>query len=219
MAGAMEGAQGRDPFSGDVLVRLAALAVQLEDAGHYQAAQLLRVTADAVAARGAHPSTWERGEWFDALDPRTVLVQMRATPGIIAGCIAGLPERALRQRPPKGGWSLRDIVVHLRDTQDALAQSVHAILTRDNPELEPVAPFAWSSLAGDLPAPTADILDAYRASRAGTVERIEAIELEDWWRTGRHSAIGTVTLRRQVSYVATHEIGYVPQIKALAEAA
>lgn len=45
--------------------------------------------------------------------------------------------------------------------------------------------------------------------------RLESIPLRDWWRIGQHEEFGTVTLRQQVSYFASHEITHLPQIELL----
>jgi hypothetical protein len=128
--------------------------------------------------------------WLEALNPFEALTLMRATPKRIADAIAGLSGEALTRRPVDGGWSLHQVVAHLRDAQDVLAYRVNLMLEEDDPPLIPKA--VWAMQGGDAKSAetTAEVLRAYRASRDQTIHTLESITLKDWWRTGRHGEFG-----------------------------
>lgn len=168
---------------------------------------------------GAHPLTLKPippNYWFDALTPFNVVEQMQRIPVFVAGAIDGLDEETFLRPAPDGGWSLRNIITHLRDAQQAIDRRARLILTEDNPALESLAIFAWATQEDDQPPPTWEIFASYRASRAETVALLSGIDLADWWRTGRHAEFGDVTLLQQASYFTTHELTHLPQINALA---
>ncbi len=121
----------------------------------------------------------------------------------------------MSQRPEDGGWAIRNIVSHLRDAQGVLSVRLSLLLEQANPSLESKAIFQWATREEERPPTTQEIFDTYRASRLETIARLESIPLADWWRTGQHEEFGTVTVRQQVSYFASHEITHLPQIEAL----
>lgn len=153
--------------------------------------------------------------WLEALNPFEALALMRATPDRIAGAIAGLGEPRLQRKPADGGWSLHQVIAHLRDAEDVLAYRVNLMLEEDDPPLAPKA--VWALQSGDAKPTetTATVLAAYRASREQTARTLEGIPLKDWWRTGRHGEFGPLTIAQTVSYFTAHETSHGAQFDAL----
>ena len=166
----------------------------------------------------ARPVTFQRFPpvyWLTALDPIAALPRLRATPGEVAALIEGLTEDALTRQPADGGWSIRQVLSHMRDAQEVLRARVDVILDEDDPELGSLAVFEWAASEEGRPSSTHEIFDDYRASREETLTRLDAIPLEDWWRAASHEEFGPVFLHQQVSYFAVHECTHLPQIDAL----
>jgi len=153
--------------------------------------------------------------WFDALEPPAALERLRQTPIQVEKLLNGLSESVLNQQPQDGGWTIRNIVSHLRDAQGVLDFRVGLFIKQEHPVLESKAVFAWATNEAERPPSARDIFETYRASRAETLRQLESLPLSDWWRTGRHQEFGTLTLRQQVSYFASHEITHFPQIELL----
>lgn len=167
---------------------------------------------------GAWPQSYQRfmpNYWFDALEPFAALEAMRRTPEDVAALLDGLPEDAMTQPPPEGGWAIRNIITHLRDAQDVFAFRLDLFIKAEHPVLEMKAVWTWAAREEERPQTTSAIIAAYRVSRAETLAKLEALPLMHWWRTGRHDEFGDVTLRQQVSYFASHEITHLPQIESL----
>ncbi len=179
---------------------------------------VLGEAAEICPTCGAWPDTYQRFPpvyWLDALDPPAALDKLRQTPLDVSALLAGLPEERLRQAPEEGGWAIRNIVSHLRDAQAVLSFRLDLFLTEEHPTLESKAVFAWATREEERPPDTHEILDAYTSSRADTLARLDRIPLADWWRAGWHEEFGSVTLKQQVSYFASHERTHLPQIKRL----
>lgn len=167
---------------------------------------------------GARLATFKRFRgvyWLEALDPFAALEHLRSTPREVAAIVAGITDARASHEPDDGGWSLRQTVAHLRDAQGVLSQRVDLILDHENPVLESRAVFAWARNEADQPATLSEILEAYRASRARTLARLESLPLADWWRRGRHEEFGELRLYQQVSYFACHELVHFPQLEHL----
>jgi len=174
--------------------------------------------ADKCPTCGAWPATFKRFlpvYWLDALEPFAALERLRQTPLDVAALLEGLSEKDLRQQPEDGGWAIRNIVSHLRDAQGVLSFRLGLLLEQENPSLESKAVFEWATEEEERPPTTQEIFDTYRASRQEIIARLESIPLDDWWRTGQHEEFGTVTIRQQVSYFASHEITHFSQIESL----
>ncbi|MBW7883643.1 MAG: DinB family protein, partial [Caldilineaceae bacterium] len=139
----------------------------------------------------------------------------RQTPLDVAALLEGLSEQAMGQAPADGGWSIRNVVSHMRDAQGVLNARVSLILEQKNPLLESMAVFEWAASEDERPPTAREIFAVYQASRQETIRLLESIPLADWWRTGQHEEFGPVTLRQQVSYFASHEITHLPQIESL----
>jgi uncharacterized damage-inducible protein DinB len=182
--------------------------------GHLELGQ----PADKCPVCGAWPATFKPFlpvYWLDALEPFAALERLRQTPLDVAALLEGLPEAALSRQPEDGGWAVRNTVSHLRDAQGVLNFRLNLLLEEENPTLESQAVFEWATNEEEHPPTTGEIFETYRASRLETIARLESIPLADWWRAGRHEEFGTVTVRQQVSYFASHEITHLPQIEAL----
>ncbi|MCC7362217.1 MAG: DinB family protein [Anaerolineales bacterium] len=167
---------------------------------------------------GAQPATFQRWRgtyWLEALDPFAALEHLRSTPKVLAGLVADLPEALVSQPPEDGSWSLRQTIAHLRDAQGVLEERVNLILDQENPPLASQAVFAWARSEAGRPPALREILEAYYASRARTLARLESLPPADWWRRGRHEEFGELCLYHQVSYFACHELVHFPQLERL----
>lgn len=117
--------------------------------------------------------------------------------------------------PEDGGWSIRNVLSHLRDAQGVLSYRLNLFLEHENPVLESQAVFEWAAREEERPPTAREIFDTYRASRQDTIIKLESLPLGSWWRTGQHEEFGPVSLRQQVSYFASHEITHLPQIESI----
>ena len=167
---------------------------------------------------GAWPGSFQRFlpvYWLDALEPFDALARLEQTPQEVGQLIEGLNEAELEQKPADGGWAVRNALSHLLDAQGLFNFRVDLFMTEDHPALEAKAVFTWATNEdGRLPT-AGEIFDTYKASRTETIQKLKSLPLKNWWNTGAHEEFGTVTLRQQVSYFASHEITHLPQIEAL----
>lgn len=167
---------------------------------------------------GAWPETFQRfmpNYWFDALEPFAALERLHATPREVATLLAELPEVAMAQSPHDGGWAIRNVIAHLHDAQSVFDYRIDRFCQEEHPALEMKAVWAWATNEEERLPTTQEILEAYRASRAATLAKLEHMSLADWQRTGQHQEFGIVSLRQQVSYFASHEMTHLPQIERL----
>lgn len=173
---------------------------------------------DKCSTCGAWPSTYQRFlpvYWLDALEPLAAMDRLRRTPMEVEKLLEGLTEADFNKEPEDGGWALRNILSHIRDAQGVLSFRLDLFLKEEHPTLESKAVFTWATKEDDRPPSSLEIFDTYKSARAETIMKLEKLPLVDWWRTGQHEEFGTMTLRQQVSYFASHEITHLPQIETL----
>ena len=166
---------------------------------------------------GAWPETFQEilpVYWLEELDPIESISALRHTPFVIQELMQDLPEKVLRQPDGDGGWSIREILLHLRDAQELLETRVDQLINREKPVFDPQALFSLSHEDQESQS-TQSIFAEYRQSRLHMVPLLEGIPLKSWWNSGLHKEFGQVTLHQQVSYFALHEITHLPKIQEL----
>ncbi len=167
---------------------------------------------------GAWPTTFQRFQpvyWLDELRPFDALAQLRATPDAVAHLLSGLTEEQLSRPTADGGWSMRQVVSHLRDAEGVLRFRVQLMAEQDNPVLESQAVFAWATSEENRPPTTDEIFQTYRASREESLGILESLPGGDWQRRGQHTEFGPVTILQQASYFAAHEQTHLASLARL----
>lgn len=170
------------------------------------------------AVCGAWPGTFKRYQpvyWLDEFRPRDVVAMLKTTPDIVASFLAGLDEEKLSQPAADGGWSMRQVVTHLRDAEQVLRARLGLMTKHNHPTLESLAVFDWADSDENQPPTTAELYAIYRRSRKETLAILEGLPGEDWWRTGYHKEFGVVTILQQASYFAAHELTHLSSLARL----
>ena len=183
---------------------------------------LMAIPQSPCPTCGAWPATFQRFRpvyWLDALEAQEALVQLRRTPESVALLLAGLTEQHLSKPAPDYGWSMRQLVSHLRDAEGVLQFRVRLMIEQDNPVLESLAVFAWAASEENRPQATMEIYRTYNESRRETLALLEALPAWDWWRTGQHLEFGELTIRQQASYFSAHEQTHLAALETLSHTA
>lgn len=168
----------------------------------------------------AHPHTFE---WFPPVyslattDPTELTGWLDRSLKQVKKLVDGLQEVDLAREVADDEWSARDVLTHLRDAQGVLDFRVNLLLENENPTIESVAVFEWSTDDSARPASIMQIFEAYQNSRLKTLETLHAMPLAAWWRPGEHQEFGRVNLMQQVSFFANHELSHLPQLQSLIE--
>ncbi|MFW9856205.1 MAG: DinB family protein [Candidatus Thorarchaeota archaeon] len=167
---------------------------------------------------GAWPYTFQHFlpvYYLNEFEPLVAMENLRETPNQVNMLLTGLSEEILTKTPAEGGWSIQQVVTHLRDAQGLLSTRVNLLLEHDNPILTAEAVFDWATRDEGKQTTTHDIFQQYRDSREGTIATLEEIAWKDWMRNGEHEEFGQVTLKQQVSYFAAHELTHLRQLDNL----
>ncbi len=152
----------------------------------------------------------------------------------IAAALHDQSEAALARRPGATSWAAKEIVCHLRDTEELFLLRLETIAALDEPLLpaagmgaralhlkadgQPAAPDRWAEDRQYLRNDTGEALFAFRRRRAETLAHLAALSAEQWQRGGIHPRRGRMTVGDFVTEMAWHDDNHLDQLRrALAE--
>src|SRR3954447_8742809 len=119
----------------------------------------------------------------------------RAGPTVIEAMLHGCSqEQARAARGGDEGWSVVEVLCHLRDAEERALQRILAMRDEDDPAIAGYDQEAWArerNYAGD---DMRRALAAFQDSRAQHVAELAALAPAAWERTGRHAEQGTITI-------------------------
>ncbi len=78
-----------------------------------------------------------------SLTTEQVLTLLAATPPRLAALTADLTPAHLHTRPNPDGWSLNDLLAHLRACADVWGNCIMAMIAEDTPTLRAINPRTW----------------------------------------------------------------------------
>ncbi len=151
---------------------------------------------------------------------RDVTDALTAGPEALDGVLFGVGEDlARRSKGGDEGWSVVEVVCHLRDAEERALERARAMRDEEDPILAAYDQDAWAVERGyaadDLPMAAA----AFARHRADHVALLRALPAGGWARRGRHAEVGTITIEGQAIHLATHDVQHLAQIaRALRDA-
>lgn len=103
-----------------------------------------------------------------------------------------------------GKWSIRDIVLHMADTERVMGYRALRIARADTTPLPGFDENAYTPMAGANARPIESLLDELSLARAATVAMFDGFPAEAWDRRGTASGMA-VTVRGLAWIIAGHE--------------
>jgi len=144
---------------------------------------------------------------------------LRTMPRSAADAVKGLSDATLRFRPQDGGWSIKEIVGHLRDAAEVYHKRLYMMSTQTDPVLEPYDPDAFARDHNYLDRDIGQLLAEMSAFRAESVRLLTSLVNWNWARTGRHLEDGRLSIRQIVEIMIDHEAEHVADLARLRDAA
>lgn len=136
------------------------------------------------------------------------------TPEVLDRLLRDLPEGWVTGTEGPGTWSSCDVVGHLihGERTDWMPRVEHLLA---HGEAVPLPVFdRFAQFAASEGKPLAELLDTFRALRAESLARLDALRLtpKDLDRTGSHPEFGRVTLRQHLATWVVHDLDHLVQI-------
>lgn len=113
------------------------------------------------------------------------------------------------------GWSVLEILCHLRDYQAIFGERIRRILEEELPTFTPYNEEARLALVIENDYANQDmraVLDEYRSTRRLIIERLATLDDEQWGREGKFAADDVVDLTMPVVHTLLHDADHTEQI-------
>lgn len=147
-------------------------------------------------------------------DLEEAFARFTAGPSLLRQALVGLDARALSQRPPNDDWSIRDVVMHLADTEMARGYRLRLIIAEENPPIPAFDEEAWKRRLQYLWRDVEAALALFQQTRFSNAELLSYCGKDAWSRTGQHATDGAITVRDLFERGVEHLDEHVAQIAA-----
>jgi uncharacterized damage-inducible protein DinB len=150
-----------------------------------------------------------------ATQPREQRMQrLTRTADELAAAIKGQSEAALSRRPDTTNWAAKEVVCHLRDTEESFGGRFEQILAMDtDPKLSGPNADRLAEERQYLRNDTAEALGAFRRRRQEMLAVFARLTPVQWDKGGLHPVRGRITLDGFLALMAWHDDNHLDQLK------
>ena len=152
---------------------------------------------------------------MQAAERKELLERFRSGPGKLERSIDGLTEDELEFRPAPGKWSIREIVIHLCDSEIVGAHRIRKVLSEDDALLVSYNQDKWANRLNYGKRNLTNAIELFRLLRKSTAELFEDLSDSDWDRSGKHDERGPMSVFDLVKLYAEHGENHVGQIRQI----
>lgn len=148
-----------------------------------------------------------------------IMAILPATVPRLTELTADLTIDQLHRPPESDGWSVNDVLAHLRACNDVLGGAARRIIEEDHPEWRAMSPRTWQRKSGyhDWSFPEAFV--AFGRQRAELLDVLLPLPAEAWDRTATVTVPPKAVYERSVHYycdwLASHERAHVHGLPAI----
>ncbi len=141
------------------------------------------------------------------------LARMARTADELAVAISGQPESVLARRPGVKAWAAKEVICHLRDTEESFMGRFQTITAMDEPKFLPADPDRWAEERQYLRNDPVEALHAFRRRREESLAYLRGLSPQQWQRGGVHPTRGRMTVGDFVTLMAWHDENHLDQLK------
>ncbi len=139
--------------------------------------------------------------------------KMEKGPDEFASALRGVSDPLLSRRPDGKSWAGKEIICHLRDTEEVFITRMRSVIAMDEPKFIPPEPERWTEERQYLCNDIQGALSAFRKRRTETLKFFRELKPEQWDRAGIHPTRGRQTLRDLLGMIANHDTNHLEQLK------
>jgi hypothetical protein len=149
-----------------------------------------------------------------AKQPREQRVHhLTRTGDALAAAIKGQSDAVLIRRPDAKNWAAKEIVCHLRDTEEAFGARFEQILAMDtDPRLILTNPDRWAEERQYLVNDVSTALAAFRQRRVETLDLFGKLLPGQWDKGAIHPSMGRITIDGILAVIAWHDDNHLDQL-------
>jgi hypothetical protein len=145
--------------------------------------------------------------------PQDLLEALRATPIIATTLVqACTDEQGRSARGGDEGWSVVEVLCHLRDAEEEALARMRAMRDQTNPFLAAYDQERWAKERHYAQAQLHNALSAFCHWRAQFIAELAQLRPEQWERPGQHEEVGQITISSQALHIVSHDSIHLAQI-------
>jgi hypothetical protein len=154
-----------------------------------------------------------------AKQPREARLQrLTRTADELTAAIKGQSEAVLARRPDAKNWAAKEVVCHLRDTEEMFNTRFEQIVAMDvDPKLTGPGADRMAEERQYLRNDAGEALTAFRKRRQETLEFFGKLTPAQWDKGGLHPVRGRITIDAFLTLMAWHDDNHLDQLKRALE--
>jgi len=157
----------------------------------------------------------KRAEAKRTLPMPEIIAAIAAAPEEVRRAAAGMSAALMRQRPPDGGWSVKEVMAHLLKVERDLFQArLNLIVSAERPAFPSFDADAWARERDHREGDFAAEWHAFKAARAETIALLQRLPASAQSRIGLSGYFGPVSLLEYATHVVDHDREHIAQIAA-----
>jgi hypothetical protein len=147
------------------------------------------------------------------LTPGRMLRSLRKNPVILQSLIKDVwQDQARRYKDGPDGWSVVEIVCHLRDLEEVYYQRALRMLNEDVPVFEVFNQNEMARQGDYINQILNRVFVEFIEKRHRTIQFFSQLTPEQWQRTGIHPEHGKITVLEQAFQIGSHDTDHIEQI-------
>jgi uncharacterized damage-inducible protein DinB len=141
------------------------------------------------------------------------MMYVRKTPVILKTILSGVTqERAQHATDGPVGWSVVEVMCHLRDWEPIFLERIRLMLETDNAQLPHYDQEAMAKDGNYASQNLQAAFDAYLSKRKELVNQLSSLTEAQWQRRGTHPRMGEHSMVELAGNVALHDLNHIEQM-------
>lgn len=145
------------------------------------------------------------------------LKRLERTPEEVTAVIRGQSDAVLSWRPDPRNWAAKEVVCHLRDTEELFMLRFETIMAAEEPSVTVIDPDRWAQDRQYLRNDAGEAAAAFRKRRDESLAFLRKLDVDQWKRGAIHPVRGRFTIDDLASLMAAHDDNHVDQLKRAVE--
>jgi len=178
---------------------------------------------DVVSERHGAGTLADVIPWLDSVSKKSLHPQLSSPSALIAMMrgVAAAFDSLLREnssekwlrRPQDEGWSLTEIICHLRDVEREInTPRLDQMLQKENSIIMGIDSDPWAKQRNYQQQDGVQALRDFLAARIKTLDILDTLSTDDWQRQAQHTFLGPTKLQEVISIITQHDRLHLRQI-------
>jgi len=175
-----------------------------------------RLSIDDLVVRHAVGNDLAHLAQIGAIKRRAALLErLSAAPAALAAALKGVPDDALRRRPPSGKWSMIENAAHIRDIERVYQERFSKMAFSDRPAFWMLDNDRAAQRLKYAESDAAAVGKEFRRLREDTVVLLRTLPDAAWRRIGLHPKRGELTVEQLGEVLAGHDDNHIGKVREL----